>query len=154
MFDNQAFQKLVESNALTGEVVANNSFIVQVKGLEGVRLGSEVLFEDGQRGFVREAYGDKVTLFNIDSEQVEPGTLCVVQADMLGVPVGPEPWTPEAVGFLDLACAAYELASVVGCLGLARTRPVARYSPAPAPLGAAGPFVAGSGLSTLTPGVR
>ena len=90
MFDNQAFQKLVESNALTGEVVANNSFIVQVKGLEGVRLGSEVLFEDGQRGFVREAYGDKVTLFNIDSEQVEPGTLCVVQADMLGVPVGPE----------------------------------------------------------------
>ena len=90
MFDNQIFQKLVESNALTGEVVANNSFIVQVKGLEGVRLGSEILFEDGQRGFVREAYGDKVILFNIDSEQVEPGTLCVVKSDLLGVPVGPE----------------------------------------------------------------
>lgn len=90
MFDNHTFQKLVESNALTGEVVANNSFIVEVKGLEGVRLGSQVLFEDGQRGFVREAYGDRVVLFNIDSERVEPGTLCVVQADLLGVPVGQE----------------------------------------------------------------
>lgn len=90
MFDNQTFQKLVESNALTGEVVANNSFIVEVKGLEGVRLGAQVLFEDGQRGLVREAYGDKVILFNIDSEQVEPGTLCVVQSDLMGVPVGPE----------------------------------------------------------------
>ena len=90
MFDNQTFQKLVESNALTGEVVANNSFIVEVKGLEGVRLGSQVLFEDGQRGFVREAYGDRVVLFNIDSERVEPGTLCAVQAELLGVPVGPE----------------------------------------------------------------
>jgi F-type H+-transporting ATPase subunit alpha len=90
MFDNQSFQKLVESNSLTGEVVANNSFIVEVKGLEGVRLGSQVLFEDGQRGFVREAYGDRVVLFNIDSERVQPGTLCVVQSDLLGVPVGPE----------------------------------------------------------------
>jgi F-type H+-transporting ATPase subunit alpha len=90
MFDSQAFQKLVESNALTGEVVANNSFIVEVKGLEGVRLGAQILFEDGQRGLVREAYGDKVILFNIDSEQVEPGTLCVVQSDLMGVPVGPE----------------------------------------------------------------
>jgi F-type H+-transporting ATPase subunit alpha len=90
MFDSQVFQKLVESNALTGEVVANNSFIVEVKGLEGVRLGAQILFEDGQRGLVREAYGDKVILFNIDSEQVEPGTLCVVQSDLMGVPVGPE----------------------------------------------------------------
>lgn len=90
MFDNQTFQKLVETNALTGEVVANNSFIVEVKGLEGVRLGAEILFEDGQRGFVREAYGDKVILFNIDSERLEPGTLCVVKSDLLAVPVGPE----------------------------------------------------------------
>ena len=90
MFDNQTFQKLVESDALTGEVVANNSFIVEVKGLEGVRLGAEILFEDGQRGLVREAYGDKVILFNIDSERLEPGTLCVVKSDLLAVPVGPE----------------------------------------------------------------
>lgn len=88
MFDNQTFQKLVEADNLTGEVVAVNSFIIEVKGLEGVRLGAQVLFEDGQRGLVREAYGDRVILFNIDSEKMEPGTLVVVENDTLSVPVG------------------------------------------------------------------
>lgn len=90
MFDNQNFQKLVEADQLTGEVVANNSFIVEVKGLEGVRLGTQVLFQDGQRGLVREAIGDRVVLFNIDSEVISPGTLAVVENDELQVPVGEE----------------------------------------------------------------
>lgn len=90
MFDNATFQKLVEANNLTGEVVAVNSFIIEVKGLEGIRLGSQVLFEDGQRGLVREAYGDRVILFNIDSEKMSIGTLAVVQQDVLSVPVGRE----------------------------------------------------------------
>ncbi len=88
MFDNAIFQKLVEADNLTGEVVAVNSFIVEVKGLEGVRLGAQVLFEDGQRGLVREAYGDKVVLFNITSEKLAIGTLAVVEQDLLSVPVG------------------------------------------------------------------
>ncbi|MGH7197050.1 MAG: sodium-transporting two-sector ATPase [Candidatus Saccharimonadales bacterium] len=88
MFDNQVFQRLVEADNLTGEVVTANSFIIEVKGLEGVRLGAQVLFEDGQRGFVREAYGDKVILFNINSEKIAPGTLAVVENDVLSVPVG------------------------------------------------------------------
>jgi F-type H+-transporting ATPase subunit alpha len=88
VFDNQKFQRLVEADNLTGEVVASNSFIIEVKGLEGVRLGAQVLFEDGQRGLVREAYGDKVILFNIDSERMAPGTLAVVESDILSVPVG------------------------------------------------------------------
>jgi F-type H+-transporting ATPase subunit alpha len=90
VFDNQIFQQLIEANNLTGEVVASNSFIIEVKGLEGVRLGAQVLFEDGQRGIVREAYADKVILFNIDSEKMKPGTLVVVQDDVLRVPVGKE----------------------------------------------------------------
>lgn len=88
MFNNATFQKLVEANNLTGEVASSNSFIVEVKGLEGVRLGAQVLFEDGQRGLVREAYGDRVILFNIDSERIKPGTLAVVENDILSVPVG------------------------------------------------------------------
>jgi hypothetical protein len=36
-----------------------------------------------------------------------------------GLPVGPAPGTPEAVGLLDLACGAYEVAIVAGCLALA-----------------------------------
>lgn len=88
MFDNQTFQKLVEADNLTGEVVATNSFVVEIKGLNGVCLGAEILFEDGQHGIVREAYGDKVILFNIDSEKIKLGTLAVVEKDMLSVPVG------------------------------------------------------------------
>jgi len=88
VFDNQTFQRLVEADNLTGEVVAVNSFLVEVKGLEGVRLGAKILFEDGQCGMVREAYGDKVILFNIDSEKMALGTLAVVQDDELSVPVG------------------------------------------------------------------
>lgn len=88
MFNNATFQRLVEADNLTGEVVAVNSFLIEVKGLEGVRLGSQILFEDGQRGMVREAYGDKVILFNIDSEKMDLGTLAVVENDTLSVPVG------------------------------------------------------------------
>ncbi len=88
MFDNAKFQQLVEADNLTGEVVATNSFIIEVKGLEGIRLGAQVLFEDGQRGLVREAYGDRVILFNIDSERIEPGTLAVLASETLSVPVG------------------------------------------------------------------
>lgn len=90
MFDNSQFQKLVEADNLTGEVVAVNSFIIEVKGLEGIRLGAQVLFEDGQRGLVREAKGDRVILFNIDSERMALGTLAVVEGLLLSVPVGKE----------------------------------------------------------------
>lgn len=90
MFDNTAFQKLVEAGNLTGEVAATNRFIVEVKGLEGVRIGAQILFEDGQRGMVREAYGDRVVLYNIDSENVALGALVVVEYDELQVPVGAE----------------------------------------------------------------
>jgi F0F1-type ATP synthase alpha subunit len=55
MFNNATFQKLVEADSLTGEVVAVNSFIIEVKGLEGVRLGAQVLFEDGQHGLVSDS---------------------------------------------------------------------------------------------------
>ena len=89
MFDNSQFQKLVEADALTGEVIAVNRFIVEVKGLEGIRVGAQVLFEDGQRGLVRETYGDKVILYNIDTEELALGSLAVLENDVLNVPVGP-----------------------------------------------------------------
>jgi F-type H+-transporting ATPase subunit alpha len=88
VFDNHLFQKLVEADNLTGEVVAVNSFLIEVKGLEGIRLGAQVLFEDGQHGLVREAYGDRVILFNIDSENIAVGTLAVMQEELLTIPVG------------------------------------------------------------------
>jgi len=90
VFDNTQFQKLVEAGNLTGEVTAINRFIVEVKGLEGIRIGAQVLFEDGQRGMVREAYGNRVVLYNIDSESLSLGCLVVVEYDMVTVPVGKE----------------------------------------------------------------
>jgi F-type H+-transporting ATPase subunit alpha len=90
MFDDQQFQKLVEADNLTGEVVAVNRFIVEVKGLEGTRIGAQVLFEDGQRGIVREAYGDRVVLYNIDTEILALGSMAVVEHDQLTIPVGKE----------------------------------------------------------------
>ncbi len=90
MFDNATFQSLVEADNLTGEVVAVNRFIIEVKGLNGIRIGAQVLFQDGQRGVVREAYGDKVILYNIDSETLPVGTLAVLQQEKLQVPVGEE----------------------------------------------------------------
>lgn len=88
MFDNPNFQKLIENGNLTGEIISVNNFLVEVRGLKGVRLGAQILFEDGQRGMVREAYGDRAILFNIDSEKVQPGTLVVVEDEILSVPVG------------------------------------------------------------------
>jgi hypothetical protein len=37
-----------------------------------------------------------------------------------GLPIGPHPWMTEPVGMLDLACGAYEVGIVAGCLWLAR----------------------------------
>ena len=90
MHSNANFQKLVEKGNLTGEVTATNRFLVEIKGLEGVRIGAQILFEDGQRGMVREAYGNRVILYNINTEHLELGTLAVVEYNELMVPVGPE----------------------------------------------------------------
>jgi F-type H+-transporting ATPase subunit alpha len=90
MSENAEFQKLVEAGHLTGEVTSVNRFIVEVKGLEGVQIGAQILFEDGQRGMVREAYATRVVLYNIDSESLSVGTMAVVEFDDLLVPVGTE----------------------------------------------------------------
>lgn len=36
----------------------------------------------------------------------------------VGMPIGPEPWTPEAVGFADLAATLFELAAAAGAVAL------------------------------------
>jgi len=57
----------------------------------------------------------------------------------VGLPVGPNPGTAEPVGFLDLACAAYEVAIVHGSLILAGRRGLmARPSGSAASLSRAG----------------
>lgn len=90
MFDSSAFEALVKKGNTTGEVTTVNRFIVEVRGLDGVQIGAQILFEDGQRGMVREAYPEKVILYNIDTESLRVGSLAVVEYDSIQVPVGKE----------------------------------------------------------------
>jgi hypothetical protein len=54
-----------------------------------------------------------------------------------GLPVGPEPGTPEAVGAPDLAATAAELVLAAAGLGLSRDWPASRIPPGLLPLGTA-----------------
>jgi F-type H+/Na+-transporting ATPase subunit alpha len=88
MYENEAFSSLVAAGNPSGEVVALNRFVLEVKGLEGVPINALILFSDGQRGIVREIHPDRVTVLNLDKETMEIGTLAVLQHDVLSVPVG------------------------------------------------------------------
>lgn len=88
MFDNAAFQQLVEGGQPTGEVVAADRFIITVKGLGAVTVGASVLFENGQLGMVREVRKDYVVVLNMMSEELALGTLVVLEGDSLSAQVG------------------------------------------------------------------
>lgn len=79
MFDNQLFQKLIDAKQPTGEVVGSDRFLVHVKGLDGVSVGTMVLFENGEHGMVREANEDTVIVMNLESESTPLGSLAVLQ---------------------------------------------------------------------------
>ena len=49
---NQHFQRIVETGRPVGEVIAVNSFLVQIRGLQPVNVHSLIVFENGVKGFV------------------------------------------------------------------------------------------------------
>lgn len=85
---NARFEKEVAAGKPTGVVSALDRFLVTVKGLRGVTIGSLVLFETGQKGMVREVSGGHVTVLNIDRNSPSIGGLAVVAERELGIPVG------------------------------------------------------------------
>lgn len=88
MYDNNLFQKLVETGHPTGEVVGVDRFLVTVKGLDGISASALVLFENGQRGMVREVGRENVLILNLDSENAQLGSLVVLQDNVLTTGVG------------------------------------------------------------------
>jgi len=88
VYDNAAFEALVAAGNSTGEVVGVERFLVLVKGLDGVAVGSVVMFDSGQRGLVREIDNQTVTVLNLDSESTAIGSLVVLQGLTLTTPVG------------------------------------------------------------------
>lgn len=84
----QHFQRFVESGNPVGEVVAVNSFLVQVKGLQPVNTHALVIFEDGSKGFVQHVLEDRVVILHLGSALLKVGSLAVLQLEQLVTKVG------------------------------------------------------------------
>lgn len=90
MYDNKQFNKLVASDHPTGEVVRVNRYLVTVKGLDGCPVGALVVFENGNRGIIREMSDGKALVLNCDDEATAIGSLVVLQDRIFSVGVGKE----------------------------------------------------------------
>jgi F-type H+-transporting ATPase subunit alpha len=84
----QHFKKFVEAGHAVGEVIAVNSFLVFVKGLQPINLHSLVIFEDGSKGFVQHILEDKVVILHMGTTKLRTGSLVVLQLDQLIAKVG------------------------------------------------------------------
>lgn len=88
MSDNKHFEKLVSSGQPVGEVIAINSFLVQVSGLQPVSLHSLVMFEDGSKGIVHQVLNDRVQILHLGTSLLTVGMMAVVQHHELVSKVG------------------------------------------------------------------
>lgn len=88
MFDNALFQQLVDDKHATGEVIGSDRFLVYIKGLEGVSSGALVVFENGERGMVRDITEDMVLVMNLESENTPLGSLVVLHENAVNTAVG------------------------------------------------------------------
>lgn len=70
----QLFNRLVAANMPVGEIVAANRFILTVTGMPGIMLGSQVVTEDGNLGFVRSIADELVTVDLLTSENAVVGS--------------------------------------------------------------------------------
>ncbi len=88
MSDNQHFDRLVASQQPVGEVVAFDTFLVHVKGLQPVNSRALVMFEDGSKGFVQHILEDHVVVLHLGTTKLTTGMLVVVQHQELVGKVG------------------------------------------------------------------
>lgn len=84
----QYFQRLVDSGQPVGEVIAVNSFLVQVRGLQPVSLHSIVMFEAGSKGIVQHILEDRVVVLHLGTDLLRTGMVVVVQQEQLITKVG------------------------------------------------------------------
>jgi F-type H+/Na+-transporting ATPase subunit alpha len=76
---NRNFKRLVDAGRPVGEVIAVNSFLVEVKGLQPVNTHSLVVFEDGSKGYVHHILEDKVIVMHLGSIALHVGMLVALQ---------------------------------------------------------------------------
>src|SRR3954466_7176963 len=82
------FKSFVDAGNPVGEVIAVDSFRVQVKGLQPVNVHSLVVFEDGSKGFVHHILEDRVVILHLGDVNLKIGALAVVQTPTLMTKVG------------------------------------------------------------------
>lgn len=88
MFENILFQRLVDKKHPTGEVIGCDRFLVTAKGLDGVASGAMVVFENGDRGMVRDIGEESVIIMNLESESTPLGSLAVLYDNFVTTGVG------------------------------------------------------------------
>jgi F-type H+-transporting ATPase subunit alpha len=82
------FQSFVDAGHPVGEVIAVNSFLVQLKGLQPVNIHSLIVFDDGSKGFVHHILEDRIVALHLGTQTLKIGALGVVQSDSLMAKVG------------------------------------------------------------------
>jgi F-type H+-transporting ATPase subunit alpha len=87
---NKHFDKLIEAGNPVGEVIAVDRFLVKVRGLQPCTVHSLVMFEDGSKAFVHQIRHDCVVLLYLDTKELRPGMVAVVQYPKLVTKVGKE----------------------------------------------------------------
>jgi F-type H+/Na+-transporting ATPase subunit alpha len=84
----QHFQQLVDAGNPVGEIIAVNSFLVKLRGLQPVNIHSLVIFEDGSKGFVQAILEDHVLVLHLGNNRLRVGMLAVIQGEQLTAKVG------------------------------------------------------------------
>ncbi len=90
MSDNRHFDHLVEKGNPIGEIVALNSYLIKIKGMQPVNIRSLVMFEDGSKGYVQDVREDHVNVLYLGTNELSIGMRATVQYDDLVTKVGRE----------------------------------------------------------------
>lgn len=82
------FKKLVESGQPVGEVIAIESFMVRLKGLQPCQIHALVMFENGLKGFVHQVREDEVLVLYLGQDPLSIGMVAVIQNQEMVSKVG------------------------------------------------------------------
>lgn len=82
------FQNFVDAGHPVGEVVAVDSFLVHLKGLQPVNIHSLIIFDDGSKGLVHHILEEVVVVLHMGSQTLKIGAIAVVQSENFTTKVG------------------------------------------------------------------
>ncbi len=85
---NQHFNKFVEAGQPVGEIIAIESFLIKIKGLQPCRIHALVMFENGEKGFVNQVLDDYVIVLYLGKKPLQIGAVAVIQNQELVTKVG------------------------------------------------------------------